>query len=187
RDEVLRSALVLRGLCHEPTGSILAAATTSLPEQLGGVRNWDYRFCWIRDAAMSAAALVRLGSTGPALKYLDWLGEILEDISGPEQLRPIYTVRGQELGPEGEIPGLSGYADSRPVRVGNGASHQVQLDVFGCVADLLALLADAGAPLTPEHWNMLDAMVRAVESRWREPDHGIWEIRGPMRQHVHSK
>lgn len=182
-----RSAITLKSLCYGPTGAICAAATCSLPEQLGGVRNWDYRFCWIRDAAMSAAALVRLGSTGHALKYLDWLGEILEDVASPEQLRPIYTIRGQELGPEGEVSGLSGYADSRPVRVGNGAAHQVQLDVFGVVADLIALLADAGAPLTPEHWRMLDAMVRAVDARWREPDHGIWEIRGPMRHHVHSK
>jgi trehalose 6-phosphate phosphatase len=182
-----RSALALKSLTFGPNGSICAAATCSLPEQIGGVRNWDYRYCWIRDAAMSAAALVHLGSTGHALKYLDWLGGILEDLPGPEQLRPIYTIRGQELGPEGEIPGLAGYADSRPVRVGNGAAHQVQLDVFGVVADLIALLSEASAPLTPEHWSMLDAMVRAVEARWREPDHGIWEIRGPMRHHVHSK
>jgi trehalose-phosphatase len=184
---VKRSALVLKSLCYGPTGAICAAGTASLPEQLGGVRNWDYRFCWVRDAAMSAAALVRLGSIGHALKYLDWLGGILEDIDTPEKLRPLYTVRGQELGPEGEISGLSGYGDSRPVRVGNGAAQQVQLDVFGVVADLIALLAEAGAPLTPEHWRMLEQMIRAVSMRWIEPDHGIWEIRGPMRHHVHSK
>jgi HAD superfamily hydrolase (TIGR01484 family) len=186
-DLVKRSALVLKSLCYGPTGAICAAGTASLPEQLGGVRNWDYRFCWVRDAAMSAAALARLGSIGHALKYLDWLGGILEDIDSPERLRPLYTVRAQELGPEGEISGLSGYGDSRPVRVGNGAAQQVQLDVFGAVADLIAILAEAGAALTPEHWRMLDHMIRAVSLRWREPDHGIWEIRGPMRQHVHSK
>ncbi len=189
-DLVRRSALVLKSLCYGPTGAFCAAATTSLPEQLGGVRNWDYRFCWIRDGAMSAAALVRLGCTGPALRYLDWLATILEDLSGPERLRPLYTVLGGELGQEGDISGLPGYGDSRPVRVGNGAAHQVQLDVFGVVADLIAMLAEtggAGSPLTPEQWRMLEQMCGAVRMRWNEPDHGIWEIRGPMRHHVHSK
>jgi trehalose-phosphatase len=186
-DLVRRSALVLKSLCYGPTGAICAAATTSLPEQMGGVRNWDYRFCWIRDAAMSAAALVRLGCTGPALRYLDYLAGILEELSGPERLRPLYTVLGSELGQEGDVSGVSGFGDSRPVRVGNGAAHQMQLDVFGVVADLLALLAEAGSPLTPEQWRMLDQMCEAVRLRWKEPDHGIWEIRGPMRHHVHSR
>jgi trehalose 6-phosphate phosphatase len=186
-DLVKRSALVIKSLCYGPTGAICAAATTSLPEQMGGVRNWDYRFCWIRDACMSAAALVRLGSTGHAIKLLDWLNGIMEDVANPERLRPIYTVKGHELGPEGEVPELRGYGESRPVRVGNGAGHQVQLDVFGVVADLIALLAEVGAPLTPEHIHLLDAMVHAVSRRWYEPDHGIWEIRGPLRHHVHSK
>ncbi|MBX3375821.1 MAG: trehalose-phosphatase [Phycisphaeraceae bacterium] len=184
---VKRSALVIKSLCYGPTGAIAAAATTSLPEQLGGVRNWDYRFCWIRDACLSAAALVRLGSTGHAIKLLDWLNGIMEDVSNPERLRPIYTVKGAELGPEGEVPELRGYGESRPVRVGNGAGHQVQLDVFGVVADLIAMLAEVGAPLTPEHLHLLDSMLQAVSRRWHEPDHGIWEIRGPLRHHVHSK
>lgn len=186
-DLVRRSALVIKALCYGPTGAICAAATTSLPEQLGGVRNWDYRFCWVRDSAMSAAALVRLGSPGHAMKLLDWLNGIMEDVGNPERLRPIYTVRGSELGPEGEISEMSGYGNSRPVRVGNGAGQQVQLDVFGVVADLIAVLAESGAPLTPEHVHLMDAMVEAVRRRWHEPDHGIWEVRGPLRHHVHSK
>lgn len=184
---VRRSALVIKALCHGPTGAILAAGTTSLPEQLGGVRNWDYRFCWVRDAALSASALVRLGSTGHAMKYLDWLIGVVEDLDTPERLRPIYTASGHELGPEGEVAELRGYARSRPVRIGNGAGHQVQLDVFGPVAELIHLLAQAAAPLTPEHRTLLDAMVEAVARRWKEPDNGIWEIRGPLRHHVHSK
>jgi len=186
-DLVRRSALVIKSLCYGPTGAICAAATTSLPEQLGGVRNWDYRFCWVRDSAMSAAALVRLGSPGHAMKLLDWLNGIMEDVGNPERLRPIYTVKGSELGPEGEISEMSGYGNSRPVRVGNGAGQQVQLDVFGVVADLIAVLAEHGAPLTPEHVHLMDAMVEAVRRRWHEPDHGIWEVRGPLRHHVHSK
>lgn len=184
---VRRSALVIRSLCYGPTGAICAASTTSLPEQFGGVRNWDYRFCWVRDAAMSACALVRLGSTGHAMKLLDWLLGVLDELPGPEFLRPIYTVSGAALGEEGELPELSGYDMSRPVRVGNGAGHQVQLDVFGVVADLIHGLAAAGAPLTPDHLRLLDAMSIAVAKRWDEPDHGIWEIRGPLRHHVHSK
>ncbi|NLG44070.1 MAG: trehalose-phosphatase, partial [Phycisphaerae bacterium] len=121
RDLVGRSALVLKALCYGPTGSFAAAATTSLPEHAGGVRNWDYRFCWPRDAAMSAAALVRLGATGPALRFLDWVLGILDEMEPPALLRPVYTVTGGNLGPEGEIAELPGYLGSRPVRVGNAA------------------------------------------------------------------
>ncbi len=184
---IRRSGLVVKALCHGPTGAILAAGTTSLPEQLGGVRNWDYRFCWVRDGAMSAASLVRMGSTGHAMKFLDWLLGVVDQLDHPERLRPLYTVNGSELGAEGEISDLPGYAESRPVRVGNGAGNQVQLDVFGPVADLIALMAEAGAPLTPDHARLLDAMVDAVARRWSEPDNGIWEVRGPLRHHVHSR
>lgn len=184
---VRRSALVLRALIYGPTGAIAAAATTSLPEHAGGVRNWDYRLCWPRDAAMAAAALVRLGATGPALRYLDWLLGILENGESSGMLRPVYTVTAGHLGPEGEITELSGYLGSRPVRVGNAAGQQVQLDVFGPIADLLALLAERGAALSSEHWRMLDTLMGAVRDRWAEPDHGIWEIRGPLQHYVHSK
>ncbi len=184
---VRRSAIMLRALVYGPTGAISAAATTSLPEHLGGQRNWDYRYCWPRDAAMAAAALVRLGNTGTAMRLLDWLSGVLEECESPGRLRPIYTVDGRELGPEAEIGGLAGYGGSRPVRVGNAAAQQVQLDVFGPITDLIALLAESGAPTSPDHWRMTRAMVDAVEARWQERDHGIWEIRGEREHHVHSK
>ncbi len=186
-EAVKRSALVIKALTHGPTGAIAAAATTSLPEHLGGIRNWDYRFCWVRDACMSAAALTRLGNTGIAMKMLDWIMELVEQIDTPERLSPLYTVTGHHLGPEAEISELAGYAGSRPVRIGNAASTQVQLDVFGPIVDLVARVAEMGAPITPEHWRLVESMVNAVASRWTEPDHGIWEIRGPKRHHVHTK
>jgi len=188
KDEVLRSALVLRGLCHEPSGSILAAATTSLPEELGGVRNWDYRFCWLRDAAMSARVLVDLGSLAEAEALLRWVDRCVENTGGhPERLHPLYTVEGYELGAEAVIDTLPGYAGSRPVRVGNAANAQVQLDVFGPVADLIAAVADARGWVRDEERRVLEAMVQAVERRWHEPDHGLWEARLPPRHHVYSK
>lgn len=184
---VRRSALTLKALVHGPTGAIVAAATTSLPEWPGGVRNWDYRFCWPRDACLSAAALVRLGNTGQAMRLLDWLLAIVDRTGSPERMRPIYTVSGEELGPEADITDLSGYACSRPVRVGNSAGQQVQLDIFGPVVELVWELARRGAAISPDQWRLVEAMVRAVQQRWHEPDNGIWEIRGPRRHYVHSK
>lgn len=186
-DLVMRSALVLKGLCYGPTGAIYAAATTSLPEQLGGVRNWDYRFCWPRDACLAAAALMKLGNTGTAMKLLDWLVGVVDRCESPDRLHPLYTVAGHELGPEGEVGELRGYANSRPVRVGNAADRQVQLDVFGPIVALAAMLVERGAPVTPEHWRLVEAMVNAVAARWTEPDHGIWEVRGPRAHHTHTK
>lgn len=186
--EVLRSALTLRGLWHRPTGSILAAATTSLPEELGGVRNWDYRYCWLRDAAMSARVLVDLGSLEEAEALLRWLDGCVERTGGhPERLHPLYTIEGLELGPEAVIDTLPGYAGSRPVRVGNAANRQIQLDVFGPIADLLAAVATARGHVREKDWHVVEAMVQAVERRWHEPDHGIWEARLPPRHHVYSK
>jgi len=186
-DLVRRSALVVKALCYGPTGAIAAAATTSLPEQVGGVRNWDYRYCWPRDAALSCSALVRLGTTGLAMKFLDWVLGILDRIEEPHRVAPVYTVAFGHLGPEAEISNLSGYRGSRPVRVGNMAAQQVQLDVFGPIAELIALLAARGAPLSGDHWRLMEMMVGAVEHRWQEPDHGIWEPRRPKQHHVHSK
>ena len=184
---VRRSALVLKGLCYAPTGGIAAAATTSLPEHLGGIRNWDYRYCWLRDAAMSASSLVKLGSFTEAMAFLDWMLLVIDRAAAPERLMPLYTVTGHEVGAEAEIAELAGYAGSRPVRVGNAARGQVQLDVFGPIAELVWQLLLAEAPVSSEHWRLVEAMVGAVEARWHEPDHGIWEIRKPRRHHVHSK
>ena len=195
-DLMRRSALTLRGLVHAPSGSILAAATTSLPEDVGGVRNWDYRYCWLRDAALTASALVSVGSLQEAEEYLAWVHEVLETLPGPERLHPLYTIYGSGLPPEAVIDALPGYAGSRPVRVGNAANMQVQLDVFGPIVDLISTLAhareatgisDPAVALPDVDWELVCAMVSAVQRRWREPDHGIWEIRGAPRHHVYSK
>ncbi|SFA54768.1 trehalose 6-phosphatase [Rhodococcoides kroppenstedtii] len=195
-DLMKRSALTLRGLVHADSGSIMAAATTSLPEEIGGVRNWDYRYCWLRDAALTASALVSLGSTVEAEAYLGWVHDVLATVPGPERLHPLYTLWGQTLPPEAVIDVLPGYAGSRPVRVGNAANQQVQLDVFGPIVDLIHTLAttrsaagvtDAAEALPDRDWELVRAMVDAVERRWSEPDHGIWEIRGNPRHHVYSK
>ncbi|SLF38731.1 Putative trehalose phosphatase [Mycobacteroides abscessus subsp. abscessus] len=188
-----RSALTLRGLVHAESGAILAAATTSLPEDIGGIRNWDYRYCWLRDASMTASALVALGSLSEAEGLLGWLHRVLEHLPGPDRLHPLYTLAGTALPPEAVIDSLPGYAGSRPVRVGNAANSQVQLDVFGPVVELIHDLSHArkhlghSDPLTDADWNLVSDMVLAVERRWYEPDHGIWEIRGNPRHHVYSK
>lgn len=187
QNAVLRSALILKALCFKPSGGIAAAGTTSLPEHIGGIRNWDYRFCWLRDSAMTASSLLKLGSTEEALHYLDWVLAVIEDSESPDRLMPLYDVAGKPLGAEADISELSGYRGSRPVRIGNAAAAQVQLDVFGPIADLIAQLVRFDAPLSATHWNLVDSLVTAVARRWHEPDHGIWEIRKPHRHHVHSK
>ncbi|MCA1189424.1 MULTISPECIES: trehalose-phosphatase [unclassified Saccharopolyspora] len=186
-DLVGRSALTLRGLCNTDTGGIMAAATTSLPEEIGGVRNWDYRYCWLRDGSMTAQALVTLGSTAEAEGFLDWLHRVLETLPGPERLHPLYSLQGTSLGPEAVIDSLPGYAGSRPVRVGNLADQQVQLDVFGPVVELVWHLAEVTGEVRDRDWQLVKAMAEAVSHRWFEPDHGIWEERDQPRHHVYSK
>jgi trehalose 6-phosphate phosphatase len=187
KELVGRSALTLRALSHSGTGAIMAAATTSLPEEIGGSRNWDYRHCWVRDAALTAQALVSLGSTGEAAAYLEWLHRVLASLPGPERLQPVYALDGSSLTPEAVIDTLPGYAGSRPVRIGNLADQQVQLDVFGPVVELICALAARRGQLSDADWLLAVSMCEAVERRWHEPDHGIWEERTQLRHHVHTK
>jgi len=187
RDLASRSALTLRALCHSDTGAIMAAATTSLPEEIGGTRNWDYRHCWVRDGALTAEALVSLGSTAEAVAFLDWLHGVLARLPGPERLQPVYALDGSSLTPEAVIETLPGYAGSRPVRIGNLADQQVQLDVFGPVVELIHTLAARRGHLSDADWDLAHSMCQAVARRWDEPDHGIWEERLAPRHHVHSK
>lgn len=184
---VQRSALILKSLVHGPTGAIVAAATTSLPEHIGGIRNWDYRYCWIRDGALSAQALAELGSLDEAMHFIDWVCGVADGHGGAARLAPLYLVTGRHLPPEAEIAELAGYAGSRPVRVGNAADRQIQLDVFGPLADLVWVLVDRGAPVSGTHWQLVQGLVEAVTERWHEPDHGIWEIRAAPRRHVYSR
>ena len=187
-DLVRRSALVLKALCHHPTGAIIAAPSTSLPQELGGSRNWDYRYCWMRDGSMAASTLVRLGSTQEAMDLLDWLMRLVEGGGARlDRLAPIYTVDGGALPPEHFDPDLAGYGGSHPVRIGNAAEQQAQTDVFGPVMELIWRLGRVGAPLDEPHWHLVEQSVAAVSLRWREPDQGIWEIRAAPRHHVHSK
>jgi GH15 family glucan-1,4-alpha-glucosidase len=184
-DLVLRSLITLKALTYAPTGGLLAAATTSLPEDIGGVRNWDYRYCWLRDATFSLYALMLAGYETEAVAWRDWLLRVAA--GAPEQLQIMYGVGGDRLLPEIELDWLAGYEGSRPVRVGNAASRQFQLDVYGEVMDCLHQARRAGAAPDEDAWALQQALMESLEGRWREPDEGIWEVRGPRRHFTHSK
>jgi GH15 family glucan-1,4-alpha-glucosidase len=172
-------------MTYEPTGGIVAAMTTSLPEEIGGVRNWDYRYCWLRDATFTLQALVKTGYEEEAGAWREWL---LRAIAGsPERLQILYGVAGERQAPERELPWLAGYEGSRPVRIGNGAVDQRQLDVYGEVMDTLWLARTYDLDPDEDAWRMQRGLMRWLESGWKEPDEGLWEVRGPRRQFTHSK
>jgi GH15 family glucan-1,4-alpha-glucosidase len=185
RDAVVRSLITLKGLTFSPTGGILAAATTSLPEFVGGVRNWDYRFCWLRDATFTLYSFMEAGYTEEAAAWSDWL---LRAVAGdPAQLQIMYGAAGERSLPEFELTHLAGYENSRPVRVGNAAAAQFQLDVYGEVMDAMHLARKVGLHPGEESWSLQRHLVDFVVRNWSDPDEGIWEIRGPRRHFTHSK
>jgi len=184
-DQLIRSLITLKALTYAPTGGIVAAPTTSLPEALGGVRNWDYRFCWLRDATLTLLAFLRAGYDEEAAA---WRGWFLRAIAGsPEALQVMYGVAGERRLTELELDWLPGYERSHPVRIGNDASRQVQVDVYGEVIDALYQGCLEGLDASPEAWKIARKLLDWLETHWAEPDNGIWEVRGPKRHFTHSK
>jgi GH15 family glucan-1,4-alpha-glucosidase len=182
---VSRSLMTLKALTYRPTGGIVAAVTTSLPEKIGGARNWDYRYCWLRDTAFTLLVLLRAGYRDEAVEWRRWL---LRAVAGaPDQVQTIYGIFGERDLIEWEADWLPGYEGSRPVRIGNGAAGQFQLDVFGEVASALARMPDAEDDIRVSAWGLLTAMTNHLCDVWRLPDEGIWEVRGGAKQFVHSK
>ncbi|MFN2474852.1 MAG: glycoside hydrolase family 15 protein [Chthoniobacterales bacterium] len=185
RDALVRSLVTLKGLTYAPTGGIVAALTTSLPEQIGGVRNWDYRYCWLRDATFTLVSLMEAGYLNEARAWRKWL---LRAVAGtPAQMQIMYGASGERRLSEFELPWLTGYEGSQPVRVGNGAATQFQLDVYGEVLAAMYSADQAGIKSTEAEWRLLVALLQFLETKWEAPDHGIWEIRGEPQHFTHSK
>ncbi len=185
KENVLRSLITLKALTYAPTGGIVAAPTTSLPEQLGGVRNWDYRYCWLRDATFTLYAMLEAGYADEAASWGGWL---LRAVAGaPQDTQIMYGLAGERRLDEWEVPWLNGYEKSRPVRVGNAASGQFQLDVYGEVIDAMFQARKAGLETIEADWGLERALVGFLELAWEQPDEGIWEVRGGRRHFTHSK
>jgi GH15 family glucan-1,4-alpha-glucosidase len=185
KEPVQRSLITLKALTYSPTGGIVAAPTTSLPERLGGERNWDYRFCWIRDATLTLYALIASGYTDEAMAWREWL---LRAAAGkPSELQIMYGLAGERRLEEFELPWLSGFAASKPVRIGNAAHAQLQIDVYGELMDALHAARKYDLEPDQEAWQVQLALLEFLEGAWNKPDSGIWEIRGPERQFTHSK
>ncbi len=184
-EAIVRSLITLKALTYQPTGGIVAAPTTSLPEQPAGVRNWDYRYCWLRDATFTLNALLLTGFVEEAKSWLEWLSRAVA--GKPEDLQTLYSITGQRRLDEYELDWLPGYCGAAPVRVGNAASRQFQLDVYGEVMDTMHLARAAGLEPEPYTWRIQLALLTFLESHWQDPDEGIWEVRGPRRHFTHSK